>query len=191
VPHRRNQVSICETNANGITTLFFEGASAALRDLLGVRPVRSAGGLRQDDEFHPPILLTPTHRIVRGNGVRFPVPDGGDARGVDTLLLDEVIRDRVSASQRERFVVGPAGVLDWLVVGVIAIPLLVYLTKKFLPWQSLISYLIFVALATAGFYGLIDWRFAFDNPLIFFQELVYNLLFGGLVYMILARFYSR
>ncbi len=80
---------------------------------------------------------------------------------------------------------------DWLVVGVIAIPLLVYLTKKFLPWQSLISYLIFVALATAGFYGLIDWRFAFDNPLIFFQELVYNLLFGGLVYMILARFYSR
>lgn len=80
----------------------------------------------------------------------------------------------------------------WSVVvfGLVAIPLTVYLIKRFLPWQSLISYLIFVIVATTGFYGLIDWRFLVDHSFIFLHEMAYNLLFGGLIYLIAAKLFN-
>lgn len=80
---------------------------------------------------------------------------------------------------------------DWTASALILIVLLVYLIKKFLPWQPLINYLIFVVVATVGFYGLIDWHFLVDDTIIFLKELAYNTLFGGLIYLILARFYEQ
>lgn len=72
----------------------------------------------------------------------------------------------------------------------LSILLLVYLLKKFLPWRSLLNYLIFVAVATFLSYFLVDFQFLRSDYLIFLRELIYNLLFGGLIYLILSSFYA-
>lgn len=80
---------------------------------------------------------------------------------------------------------------DWGVIAFILVVLAVYFLKKFLPWQLLINYLFFVFLSTSSFYLILDWHFIQNNFLIFFKELIYNLVFGGLLYLILIRFYDE
>lgn len=81
--------------------------------------------------------------------------------------------------------------LDWAMMILAGITISAYLMKKILPWQSLVSYLIFVLSATFIFYGLMDWRFIKDNPNLFLKELFYNLLFGGFLYSVLAKFHEE
>ena len=78
---------------------------------------------------------------------------------------------------------------DFTIFIFLAVTFLVYLLKKFLPWRSLLSYLIFTAVGTFLFYLVIDFQFLRNDYFIFLKELIYNILFGGLIYLILASFY--
>ena len=80
---------------------------------------------------------------------------------------------------------------DWSIVSIVLVALAVYFFKKFLPWRLLVSYLFFVFLSTLSFYLILDWHFIQNNFLIFFKELIYNLIFGGLLYLILIKFYDE
>ncbi len=80
---------------------------------------------------------------------------------------------------------------DWNVIVFILVILGVYFLKKFLPWQILLNYLFSVFLSTLVLYLLLDWHFIQNNFIIFFKELTYNMIFGALLYLILARFYGE
>jgi hypothetical protein len=80
---------------------------------------------------------------------------------------------------------------DWSSGIFIITSFLVYLGRKFSPWRSLVSYPLLALLATVTFYLALDWRFVKEDYLILLRELVYNLIFGGLLYLILTRFYDE
>ncbi len=80
---------------------------------------------------------------------------------------------------------------DWSIIIFTLVTLVIYFLKKFLPWQILLNYLFLVFLSTLIFYLLLDWHFIQNNFIIFSKELVYNMTFGLLLYLILIRFYNE
>lgn len=73
----------------------------------------------------------------------------------------------------------------------LAVVLIAYFFSKLLPWRALLSYLFLLALSTTGFYLLTAVSFIRKSPSLFFQELFYNLVIGGLFFIILSRFYEK
>ena len=65
------------------------------------------------------------------------------------------------------------------------------LLRSILPWQSFLNYLLLVALATPAFYLLIDRAFLISRSPLFFQELLYNLILGAVLFLAATRFYHK
>jgi len=66
-----------------------------------------------------------------------------------------------------------------------------YLIRQILPWQSFLNYLLLVVLGTAGFYLLLDRAFLISRGPLFFQELLYNLILGAVLFIAVTRIYHK
>jgi hypothetical protein len=88
---------------------------------------------------------------------------------------------------------GSAMTLPWdrAAAALAAVALCAYASRRSLPWQSWVQYLLMLVVGTVFLYGLIDWHFLIREPLIVEKELFYTLVGGSVAYFYAARWYEK
>jgi hypothetical protein len=76
------------------------------------------------------------------------------------------------------------------IVFILLLALGFFLVRR-LPWRTLINITALIILITLGLYLVIEPMFVFNNPRIVFLELIFNILFASLFYLLMSYVTGR
>lgn len=84
----------------------------------------------------------------------------------------------------------PAG-WDVPILAFITALFVAYGARRFMPFQPWFGYYAVLGMNLLILYGIIDWHFIFNTPVLFFQELFYTMIGGAFLYAFAVRYYAQ